>query len=214
MRLREIVEKFWREWVPLDEITRLPAETRVALFGLVSWSGVALAALLTGLLCIEIAARNVAPLAAKEIGATRQRSNDEAILQRPVFSRTRLAALPAVARPQALTPPPLAAPPVLAARDSDLRLKGVFMNAPMAKAFLISAQNPGGAWVKPEEVFGGWKLVSVRPSDIELEGGGERLTVTLSAGSPGKAGSPANTSSPGYAKNTVQNVRPSPQFRP
>jgi hypothetical protein len=81
------------------------------------------------------------------------------------------------------------------------------MNAPVVKAFLLSAQNTTGAWVKPEEVFGGWKLVAVRPSEIELEGGGERLTVPLWAGSPG------NTSVPGNEKNIVQNFRPNPQFR-
>ena len=123
-----------------------------------------------------------------------------AILQRPVFSRTREAAVPVIARPQAPPPPP--PPPVFAARDSDLRLKGVFMNAPVAKAFLISSQNPLGAWVKPQEVFGGWKLVAVRPLEIELEGGAERVTVPLGAGSPGNE-----------QKTVVQNFRPSPPFR-
>jgi hypothetical protein len=202
IRLREPVLKLLREWVPFDELTRLPASTRLVLFGLIGWSGFAVVAILGGLVGLEIAARSVVPAAAKEArGATLERSNGNAILQRPVFSRTREAAVPVIARPQAspLPPPPL---PAFAARDSDLRLKGVFMNAPMVKAFLISTQNPLGAWVNPQEVFGGWKLIAVRPSEIELESGGERVTVPLGAGSPGNE-----------QKNIVQNFRPNPPFR-
>jgi hypothetical protein len=200
IRLREPVLKLLREWVPFDELTRLPASTRLVLFGLIGWSGFAVVAILAGLLGIEIAARSVVPAAAKEArGAMVERSNGNAILQRPVFSRTREAAVPVIARPQAPALPP---PPPFVARDSDMRLKGVFMNAPVVKAFLISSQNPVGAWVKPQEVFGGWKLVAVRPSEIELESGGERVTVPLGAGSPGNE-----------QKNIVQNFRPNPPFR-
>jgi hypothetical protein len=200
IRLREPVLKLLREWLPFDELTRLPAATRLVLFGLIGWSGFAVVTILGGLIGFEIAARSVVPAAAKEArGAKLERRNGNAILQRPVFSRTRAAAVPVIARPQAPPPPP---PPAFAARDSDLRLKGVFMNAPVVKAFLISTQNPLGAWVKPEEVFGGWKLVAVRPSEIELESGGERVTVPLGAGGPGNE-----------QKNIVQNFRPNPPFR-
>jgi hypothetical protein len=209
IRLRELVLRWQREWVPLDEVSHLPATTRVLVFGLMGWSGLALAVTLGGVLDIEIAARGLAPVAAKQARAAKlEQSGGEAILQRPVFSRTRQAARPVIARPQ---PPPLPPPPAplhaLVARDSDMRLRGVFMNAPVVKAFLLSAQNPTGAWVKPDEVFGGWKLVAVRPSDVELEGGGEHLTVALGEGSPG------NTGGAGHDKNVVQNFRPNPPFR-
>jgi hypothetical protein len=200
IRLREPVLKLLREWVPFDELTRLPASTRLVLFGLIGWSGFAVVAISGGLLGLEIAAWSVVPVAAKEArGAKLEHNNGNAILQRPVFLRTREAAVPVIARPQAPALPP---PPPFVARDSDMRLKGVFMNAPVVKAFLISSQNPVGAWVKPQEVFGGWKLVAVRPSEIELESGGERVTVPLGAGSPGNE-----------QKNIVQNFRPNPPFR-
>jgi hypothetical protein len=201
IRLREPVHELLRKWLPLDELTRLPAATRVVLYSLIGWFCVVVAAILTGLLGIEIAARSSAPVAAQEARTAKlERSNANAILQRPVFARTRQAALPVIARPEA--PPPLPPPPAFAARDSELRLTGVFMDAPVIKAFLISAQNPAGAWVKPQEVFGGWKLVAVRPSEIEIEGGGEHVTVPLGAGSPGHE-----------QKNVVQNFRPNPPFR-
>jgi hypothetical protein len=76
IRLREPVLKLLREWVPFDELTRLPASTRLVLFGLIGWSGFAVVAILAGLLGIEIAARSVVPAAAKEArGAMVERSN-------------------------------------------------------------------------------------------------------------------------------------------
>jgi len=210
IRLRDLGLRLRRDFVPLDEFSRLPASRRILLYVLVGWSAIALAAILSGVLQIEIAARSLAPIAARDSRAANLvLGNGEAILQRPVFSRTRQAPVTAVALPQAPAlpqpPPPLSA---LVARDSDMRLKGVFMNAPMVKAFVLSAQNPPGAWVKPDETFGGWKVVEVRPAEIELEGGGERLTVPLGTGSAG------NTIGSGNEKNVVQNFRPSPRFRP
>ena len=208
IRLQELVLRLQRETLPLDEVSRLPAMTRVLLFALMGCASLALAATLSGILEIEIAARSLVPVAFKEARSAKlEQGTGEAILQRPLFSRARQAAPPVVALPPAPALPPPPPLPALVARDSDMRLKGVFMDAPIVKAFLLSAQNPTGAWVKPDEVFGGWKLVAVRPSEIELEGGGERLTVPLWAGSPG------TTSVPGNEKSIVQNFRPSPQFR-
>jgi hypothetical protein len=201
-RMRELLLKLPVPWVGVEELTKLPRGTRLVLLALMAWSGVAAAASLAGLVAIEVAGRSAAAGAATEPRAGKlERSGGEAILQRPIFSRTRQPALAVVALPQAPPPPPAALPPI-AARDSAVRLKGVFMSSPFVKAFLISAQNPGGAWVKPEELFGGWKLVAVRPSEIELESGGERVTVLLGEGSP------ANEQT-----KIVQKFQPSPLFR-
>jgi hypothetical protein len=199
--LRALRENALRPWLRVDELRNLPGTTRLLLVGLIGCCGLAVVASVTAVAAIEIAAQRAAPGAAQDPGAIKlARSDGEAVLQRPVFSRSRQAARPVIASPQVAPPPPPL--PALAARDSEVRLKGVFMNAPLVKAFLISAQNPLGAWVKPEEVFGGWKVVAVQPSEIELEGGGERLRVALGAGSP--ANEP---------KTIVQNFRPNPPFR-
>jgi len=200
--LRELVLRRLSGWGPFDEFDRLPFPGRVVLFALIGWSGFALLAVSVALLGLEIAARSEIPVAAKEIrGAKPGYTDGNAILQRPIFSRTRQAAVPVIAQPQ-VTPLPPPPPLAFAARDSDLRLKGVFMNVPVVKAFVVSSQNPAGVWVKPQEEFGGWRVVAVRPSEIELEGGGQRITVPLGAGSPGNE-----------PKNIVQNFRPSPLFR-
>jgi len=111
--------------------------------------------------------------------------------------------------------------PVL--RDSGLRLSGIFINKPTAKAFLTSAQKPTGSWVSTDEVFGGWKLIAVRPYEVEVEASGERLVVPLSAGGAGQEPAavaqnfrPQMPLTAGKATNepgVAQNFRPNAPFR-
>lgn len=178
-QLRELVRRFEARWaVYASELTRLQPLARVAVLALISWSGLAAAATACALITIERAARSAAAPGARASRVARlEHGNGEAILQRPVFSRTRQAALPVLAVSQA--PPPPAGPPP-APRDSGLRLTGVFINTPISKAFLTSAQKPVGSWVQPDEVFGGWKLVAVRPNEVEVEAGGGRVVVPFS----------------------------------
>ncbi|WP_426413274.1 hypothetical protein [Bradyrhizobium ganzhouense] len=179
-RLRELLrslEPYWSRYAV--ELMRLPAATRLALFALISWSGLAAAATACALIAIESSARSAAATSAGGAsGVTKlERGNGEAILQRPVFARTRQAMLPVLALPQT---PSLPAGPPPALRDTGLRLTGVFINSPTTKAFLTSAQRPVGSWVQPDEMFGGWKLVAVRPNEIEVEADGERVVVPFS----------------------------------
>jgi len=100
----------------------------------------------------------------------------EAILQRPLFSRSRQAAAAAVVA----TPPPPVAPTIL---DQGITLKGVYINGVTAKAFLISAQNPLGMWVQVDEEIAGWRVVAVRPEQVLLNAQNEKLEVSLYVGS-------------------------------
>ena len=78
--------------------------------------------------------------------------------------------------------PVLATAPALAMLDQDITLKGVFISGPLAKAFLLSSQNPLGIWVQADEEISGWKVVSVHPDQVILQGQGEKRTVQLHAG--------------------------------
>lgn len=100
----------------------------------------------------------------------------EAILQRPLFSRNRQAA--AVAANDA---PP--SPVVPATLDQGITLKGVYINGAIAKAFLISAQNPLGVWVQVDEEIAGWRVVAVKPEQVLLDLHNEKLEIPLSVGS-------------------------------
>jgi hypothetical protein len=224
-RLRELILLLEaRSALFLSELRDLPPLTRVIAVVLIGWSGLAAAATTGALVAIETAAQGPTGPTASGANrvASREQSNGEAILQRPVFSRTRQAAPVAIAIPQ-LPPPPA---PVLAPvpRDSGLRLSGIFINKPTAKAFLTSAERPAGSWVSTDEVFGGWKLIAVRPDEVEVEGSGERLVVAIGAGGAGQepAGIAQNFRPPmpltaGKATNDTagfpQNFRPNPPFR-
>ena len=103
----------------------------------------------------------------------------EAILQRPLFSRSRQAAAVAV----------IVAPSFPVAQttlDQGITLKGVYINGVTAKAFLISAQNPLGMWVQVDEEIAGWRVVSVKPEQVLLNAQNEKLEVSLYVGSGAK----------------------------
>jgi hypothetical protein len=70
----------------------------------------------------------------------------------------------------------------MATLDSGLTLKGVFMSEGVAKAFLVSAQNPIGVWVEVNGQIDGWRVAAVTPEHVILEGQGDKLTVPLHAG--------------------------------
>jgi hypothetical protein len=80
-------------------------------------------------------------------------------------------------------PPPR---PASVALERGITLKGVFINGAQAKAFLVSAQNPLGIWVQPGEDIAGWKVVSLNPEEVVLEGQNEKLTIPLSNKAPPK----------------------------
>src|SRR5206468_7983192 len=108
-----------RRTVFSSELMGLQPLTRVIALALIGWSGLAAAATTGALVAIETAAQG--GLVRTATGANRTASleqrNGEAILQRPVFSRTRQAAPTVMAIPQAPSPPPTPAlAPVL--RDS------------------------------------------------------------------------------------------------
>jgi len=69
--------------------------------------------------------------------------------------------------------------PASLARDSGLRLGGTFIDRPVAKAFLSSAEQPNGAWISRDETFSGWKLIDVQPDQVEVESGGQRIVLPL-----------------------------------
>ena len=108
---------------------------------------------------------------------TQPQSGFENILQRPLFSRTRQGAAPPQAYVAAPPPPPLML-------DRGLVLKGVFINGPSAKAFLTSAQNPLGTWVRAGDEIAGWRVVAVKPDQVVLDGQNQKLVIPLSNSSP------------------------------
>jgi hypothetical protein len=164
-----------------DELAALRPRTRLLMFGLVAWIGLVGLVTVVALASVEMSTiefptwfvARASTLAGNEL---QPKSGFENILQRPVFSRSRQGAAPAqiyVAAPSA---------PVML--DRGLVLKGVLINGPLAKAFLTSAQNPLGTWVRTSEEIAGWRVVAVKPDQVVLDGRNEQLIIPLSNSSP------------------------------
>ena len=164
-----------------DELAGLRPLTRFLIIGLVAWIGLVGLVTVVALVSVEMSTIEfptwfVARASTSAGNETQPQSGFENILQRPLFSRSRRGAAP----PQAYVPAP--SPPVML--DRGLVLKGVFINGPSAKAFLTSAQNPLGMWVRASDEIAGWRVVVVKPDQVVLDGQNEKLVIPLSNSSP------------------------------
>jgi len=164
----------------LAEVVALRPATRVLLAGLSGWVVVVAVVTVVAVVSVEMSAVSLPEwLGASPSGSrgafARAPATFENIVQRPLFSRSRHGAAPVV--PASAPVPP---PPQPAGLDQNITLKGVFIGGGLAKAFLISSQNPLGVWVQPSEEIAGWRVVAVQPGQVQLSGQGENLIVPLS----------------------------------
>lgn len=159
-----------------SELTALRPATRVLILGFAAWIVLVGVMTLSAVISIELSTVT-APTwfgsrsPAARASEARAAAGFENILQRPLFSRNRQGFV--AAEPVAAPPPPMAT------LDSGITLKGVFMSDGIAKAFLITTQNPVGAWVQLNGQIDGWRVAAVTPGHVVLEGQGEKLTVPL-----------------------------------
>jgi hypothetical protein len=161
-----------------SELTALRPATRVLILGFAAWIGLVGVMTLSAVISVELSTVT-APTwfgsrspAAKASDA-RAAAGFENIVQRPLFLRNRQGFV--AAEPAAAPPPPMAT------LDSGMTLKGVFMSDGVAKAFLVTTQNPLGVWVQLNGQIDGWRVAAVTPEHVVLEGQSEKLTVPLHA---------------------------------
>ncbi|UPK02405.1 hypothetical protein [Bradyrhizobium sp. 170] len=161
-----------------SELTALRPATRVLILGFAAWIGLVGVMTLSAVISLELSTVT-APTwfgsrsPAAKASEARAAASFENIVQRPLFSRNRQGFV--AAEPAAAPPPPMAT------LDSGMTLKGVFMSDGVAKAFLITTQNPLGVWVQLNGQIDGWRVAAVTPEHVVLEGQGEKLTVPLHA---------------------------------
>ena len=157
------------------ELAGLRPATRFLIVGLTVWIGLVGLATVIAVASVEMSTMSLpawldARASASPSVETRSAAGFENILQRPLFSRSRQAALAKV--------PTM--PPSLPVRlDPNITLKGVFMNGALAKAFLTSAQNPVGVWVQANEEIAGWRVVAVKQDQVLLDAQNEKLVIPL-----------------------------------
>ena len=162
-----------------SEFAALRPATRVLILGFAAWIALVGAMTLSAVISLELSTITApawfgssGPVA--KASEARAAAGFENIVQRPLFSRNRqgfVAAEPVAAPP----------PPPMATLDSGITLKGVFMSDGVAKAFLVTAQNPVGVWVQVNGQIDGWRVAAVTPDHVVLEGQNEKLMVPLHA---------------------------------
>lgn len=161
-----------------SELVALRPATRVLIISFAAVIGLAAVVTFSAVISLELSTVTAptwlgrSSSAAKAAGA-RASAGFENILQRPLFSRNRQVL---VAAEPASAPPPMAA-----TLDSGITLKGVFMSDGVAKAFVMTSQNPVGVWVQVNDQIDGWRVAAVTPEQVVLEGQGEKLAVPLHA---------------------------------
>ena len=164
-----------------SELAALRPATRVLILGFAAWIALVGAMTLSAVISLEFSTVT-APTwfggngPAAKASEARVAASFENIVQRPLFSRNRQGFV--AAEPVAAPPPP---PPPMATLDSGITLKGVFVSDGVAKAFLVTAQNPVGVWVQVDGQIDGWRVAAVTPGHVVLEGQSEKLTVPLHA---------------------------------
>ena len=168
------------EFPGLAELAALRPATRVLIAGLSGWVILVILVSVAAVVSVEMSTITLpewlgARSSASGGTAARPPASFENIVRRPLFSRSRQGIS------QAPVPMPVAPPPP-STLDQDITLRGVFMSGPLAKAFLLSSQNPLGVWVQAGEEAAGWRVVAVQRDQVLLEGQGQRLIVPLNVG--------------------------------
>lgn len=170
-----------RSEVPaLAEVAALRPATRVLIAGLSGWIVLVAVVTVAAVVSVEMSAVSLpewfgASPSGSRGAVARAPATFENIVQRPLFSRSRQGT------PIVLASAPVP-PPQPSGLDQNITLKGVFIGGGLAKAFLISSQNPLGVWIQPSEEIAGWRVVAVQPDQVQLSGQGENLIVPLSVG--------------------------------
>jgi hypothetical protein len=164
----------------MAEISALRPATRVLLAGFSGWIVLVFLVTVVAVVSVEMSAVSLpewlgVPSSGSRGAAARPPASFDNIVQRPLFSRSRQGAAP-------VTAPVLAAAPTPTMLDQDITLKGVFISGRVAKAFLLSSQNPLGIWVQADEELFGWKVVSILPDEVILQAQGQKRTVQLHPG--------------------------------
>jgi hypothetical protein len=158
------------------EYAQLRPATRLLLIGLSCWIVLVAAVTLVAVTSAEMSTISFptwfsAGTSAAQVPQARARRYEN-IVQRPLFSRSRQAAMVATAEAPA--------PPAPVQLDQNFSLKGVFINGAKAKAFLTTSGQPLGTWVNNNEELGGWRVVSIKPDQVILDNQNKRLVIPLS----------------------------------
>lgn len=104
------------------------------------------------------------------------------ILARPIFFRERrpyIAPPPPPPPPQSSPAPVFAPPPPAPITKPDLAVSGIALIGDAKQAFLASASDPNGIWVKEGEGFMGWQVRKITSASVTIEKAGQLFDLLL-----------------------------------
>jgi hypothetical protein len=217
---RQFASMLGRQELPQrSEFAQLRPGLRLLVIGLAGWVGLVAVVTIIGIVSVEISTMSApAWLSDRASSAAtadqRSRVGFENISQRPLFSRSRRAVAAVQAQPAVIPSAPQQV------RDQNLKLKGVFLNGEVAKAFVTSTESPFGSWVALNGEIGGWRVASVTSDQVVLKGNEEKLVIPLIFAGPPQAGAaPAPGAQPrqptvGPRQNPKQVLVPPPVVIP
>jgi hypothetical protein len=186
---RQLARMLGRKDLPhRSEFALLRPGLRLLIIGLAGWVGLVAVVTVLAVVSVEVSTMSApawwstrAPSAAT--ADPRSRAGFEDISQRPLFSRSRKSV--SVAQPMAIAPTPSTPPQ---SRDQNIKLKGVFIDGTIVKAFVTSTNSPFGSWIAPNGEIGGWRVAAVTPDQIVLNANAEKLVIPLTFDGPSHAG--------------------------
>jgi hypothetical protein len=185
---RQFASMLGRQELPhRSEFAQLRPGLRLLAIGLAGWVGLVAVGTIIGIVSVEVSTMSAPAWLSNRASSAatadlRSRVGFENISQRPLFSRSRRGVAVVQAQPTVIASSPRQV------RDQNLKLKGVFLNGEVAKAFVTSTESPSGSWVALNSEIGGWRVASVTSDQVVLNGNEEKLVIPLIFAGPSHAG--------------------------
>lgn len=157
-----------------EDTDRLRSGHQFVLLGLVSWVCLTVLTSLVSIIFLtwdrhDAGTLNTKAALPKEVPYA---STDfDAILQRPLFSRSRQRSLTSEESPASRL-----AVDVL----PQVVLKGVYIGGARSKAFLTGQQNPAGSWLGTGDEIDGWQIAAIEPSQVILRANTQQTAIEMS----------------------------------
>lgn len=100
-----------------------------------------------------------------------------ALLERPLFSRTRRPYVPPPPEPPAVEQPQVQ--PEIVTQEPQVSLQGIFIQGRTRRALVLTPENALPAWVNEGANISGWKLSEIKPNQLILLAGSQRRIIEL-----------------------------------
>jgi hypothetical protein len=100
-----------------------------------------------------------------------------AIIERPLFSRSRRPFVPTPPAPSLQQPPEPQVAEVIA--EPQVTLQGVFIGAQVRRALILTPAEPLASWRTEGDTVGGWQVAEIKANELILKTAGQQRVIKL-----------------------------------